>query len=218
LAESSGESVSIQTVVCRGSVEESRHLATAIIYPRSGAPMRFGFRDPGTFLRSVAKPFQALALLRAGIAESFSLTPRELAVICASHAGEELHRQLVNGLLQKGGLSVSDLQCGIHPPFSRSERQRILAQRELLDATCNNCSGKHSGMLLATVNQQQSTSDYLELKHPLQRSIRAVLELFSGEILDADKAAIDGCGAPTYHMSLLAIARAFHRLHHTRFS
>ena len=187
------------------------------MYPKDGPPLMYGSADPGTFLRSVAKPFQALALLRAGIGESFSLSPRELAVICASHAGEGLHRELVNGLLEKGGLSVSDLQCGIHAPFSRSERQRMLADKELLDATCNNCSGKHSGMLLATVNQQQSKDDYLELNHPLQRSIRAVLELFSGEILDINRSGVDGCGAPTYHIPLLSIARAFQRLHQEKF-
>lgn len=208
---------SIQTIAGRGTLEESRHTATAIIYPRSGLPKLYGSADHGTFLRSVAKPFQALALLRAGIRERFDLSPRELAVICSSHAGEEVHRQLVHGLLEKGNLSVSDLKCGIHAPFSRSERQRMLTQKVALDATCNNCSGKHSGMLLATVNQQQSLGDYLNQQHPLQRSIRAMIELFTGEVLNEDCSGIDGCGAPTYHMKLLSIARAFRRLHDPEF-
>lgn len=207
----------IQTVVGRGTCEESRHSATAIIYPQNSAPLLFGTADRGTFLRSVAKPFQALALLRAGIGEAYQITPRELAVICSSHAGEELHRDLVKGLLEKGDLAISDLQCGIHAPFSRSQRQRMLAEREPLDATCNNCSGKHSGMLLAALNQQQSLGGYLDFRHPLQRAIRAMVELFSGEVLTEDRYGVDGCGAPTYHMSLLSIARAFQRLHHADF-
>ena len=207
----------IQTIVGRGTCEESRHTATAIMYPHGGAPLLFGAADRGTFLRSVAKPFQALSLLRSGIDEAYTLTPRELAVICASHAGEELHRDLVRGLLAKGDLSISDLKCGIHAPFSRRQRQRMLSEKEPLDATCNNCSGKHSGMLLAALHQEFELSGYLEFRHPLQRAIRAMIELFSGEVLTEERYGTDGCGAPTYHMPLLSIARAFYRLHHTEF-
>ena len=207
----------LRTSIGRGSREESYHDAVAIVAPL-GQPRRiYGASDPGTFLRSVAKPFQALAMLRAGIAETFSLTPRELAVICSSHAGERVHRELVRGLLKRGGLSESHLHCGIHPPFSRSERIRIIAAGELPDVTCSNCSGKHTGMLLSCVARGFPVEGYLDPDHPLQRSIRAVLELFSGEILDETRLGIDGCGAPTYFMPIAFIARSFRNLQDQQF-
>jgi L-asparaginase II len=188
------------------------HEAVAIVAPVGGPVQIFGSADPGSYLRSIAKPFQALAMLRGGIGEAFSITPRELAVICSSHAGEKIHRELVCSLLARGGLSINHLDCGIHSPFSRSEHNRIIAGGGVFDATCNNCSGKHAGMLLACVAQGFPTAGYLEPDHPLQRSIRAMLELFTGEILDSSRLGIDGCGAPTYHMSLSAMARAFRNL------
>ena len=212
-----GNHGSIRTDVFRGTRLESFHEAVAVAYHASGKVLQYGPIDEGTHLRSVGKPFQALAMLRAGILESFSITPRELAVICASHAGQPVHRELVRGLLQRGGLSEKDLQCGIHPPFSRSARQMCIANKELLDSTCNNCSGKHSGMLLSTISQQQSKESYLDADHPLQRNIRAIFELFTSEKIEEGSASVDGCGAPTYHMKLISIARAFQRLHQTEF-
>jgi len=202
----------IRTVVGRGSRDESHHEAVAVAAPIDGSTLFFGCADRGTYLRSVAKPFQALALLREGILETFSITPRELAVICSSHSGERIHRDLVYGLLARGGLSVDHLKCGIHSPFSRSEHNRIMAEGEMCDATCNNCSGKHTGMLLACVAQGYPTEGYLEPQHPVQRSIRAILELFTGEILDPSRLGIDGCGAPTYHVPIASMALAFRRL------
>ena len=207
----------LKTFIGRGSHKESLHEAIAIAAPNEGPRLLFGSADPGTFLRSVAKPFQALAMLRAGIAESFSLSPEELAVICSSHAGEPIHRDLVRALLSRGGLSESHLDCGVHAPFSRSERVRIIASGELPDVTCSNCSGKHTGMLLACVARGYPVEGYLDPSHPLQRSIRAMVELFTGEVLEPASFGVDGCGAPTFFMPLASIARAFHRLHDDQF-
>jgi len=207
----------LKTFIGRGSHKESHHEAIAIAAPNEGPRLLFGSADPGTFLRSVAKPFQALAMLRAGIAESFSLSPEELAVICSSHAGEPIHRDLVRALLSRGGLSESHLDCGVHAPFSRSERVRIIASGELPDVTCSNCSGKHTGMLLACVARGYPVEGYLDPSHPLQRSIRAMVELFTGEVLEPASFGVDGCGAPTFFMPLASIARAFHRLHDDQF-
>src|SRR3990172_2759554 len=48
-----------------------------------------------TYIRSAAKPFQILPLLASGAADRFGLTPKELAVICGSHNGEQAHVQAV---------------------------------------------------------------------------------------------------------------------------
>ena len=52
--------------------------------------------EPGrlTFWRSAAKPFQALPLVMDGAADRWGFGPRELALACASHSSEPVHREL----------------------------------------------------------------------------------------------------------------------------
>ncbi|MFQ5654901.1 MAG: asparaginase [Planctomycetota bacterium] len=202
----------IHTHILRGGRLESAHRATAVICPCGGDPILIGEDDPGTHLRSVAKPFQTLTLLAAGVAERFSLSDEEVAVITASHAGESLHQRLVAGLIGRDGLTPEDLRCGIHPPFSRGERHRRLAAGEPSTVLDNNCSGKHAGMLLHCRHLGVDPTGYLEADHPVQRPVRAMLERFTGMVIGQDRIAVDGCGAPTFHLPLVAIARAFSRL------
>jgi L-asparaginase II len=71
-----------------------------------------------------------------------------------------------------------------------------------------NCSGKHSGMLATCVhNGWRHDADYLSFDHPLQRAITATVDAVCGE--PHAHIGIDGCGAPTHAMPLVALARAF---------
>ena len=56
--------------------------------------------DPNltTFLRSSAKPFQLLPLVESGAADRLGFSERELALMAASHNGEEFHVQAVGGM------------------------------------------------------------------------------------------------------------------------
>lgn len=206
-----------RTILRRGEEGESIHLALAVVAPRDSEMVIYGKRDTGAFLRSLAKPFQTLALMRAGIDQEFDLSDLELAVISASHAGEPVHRQVVDGLLEKGGLDLSDLKCGTDPPLSREEQHRMLRAGETADARCKNCSGKHAGMLLHNLSIAGDPGSYLDPSHPVQQRVREILELFTGVDLDQRDAVVDGCGAPTWRLSLAEMARGFSRLHDTDF-
>ena len=63
-----------------------------------------GFPQYVTFLRSSAKPFQALPLLVSGAADRFGFTDREVALACGSHNGEPIHTELAASMLRKIGL------------------------------------------------------------------------------------------------------------------
>jgi len=201
----------IETRIGRGGRVESRHRAVAVAIPAGGAPIRFGDRDPGTFLRSVAKPFQTLVLFREGVVDHYGLTDDELAVITASHGGEPEHRRRAEGILRRGGFSVADLRCGTHPPTTASERRRMIEERESPDALANNCSGKHAGMLLLCSRLGADPARYLEPDQPVQRAVAKMLSAFLGIDL-AGASATDGCSAPTWFAPIEAIARAFSRL------
>lgn len=213
---SSFDSGLLQTRVTRGPRTESVHHAAAVLVSPDGAVTRFG-PDPGSFWRSVAKPFQTLALFRAGVIDRFQLRDEEIAVVTASHAGELYHHEVVQRLLTERGLAPEALQCGTHAPFSGTERRRRLREGEPLSVLGNNCSGKHSGMLLHALALGVGAEDYLEPSHPVQVAVAEVLRLFSDDRLEEHLCGVDGCGVPTYFTPLESMARAFARLSQPEF-
>ncbi len=167
--------------------------------------------DPGlaTFLRSAAKPFQALPLLLAGGAERFALDDADLALICASHSGRPEHVARAAGLLARGGFGEADLQCGAHAPYDDEAAAALRAAGRPPSVLHNNCSGKHAGMLLTCRLRGFPTADYLAPEHPLQREILGWVARLAGVEPGAVGTGIDGCSAISFHLPLAAAARAF---------
>src|SRR5574344_3090467 len=99
------------------------------------------------FLRSCAKPLQASLMIDYGLDKAYDLTEKEIAICTASHAGEKVHEELINGLLTKIGLNESDLKCGIHSPLSKTRQKEMILTGENPTQIHNNCSGKHTMML-----------------------------------------------------------------------
>src|SRR5205823_8432923 len=116
----------ISVVVRRGDVVEATHLVHAVAVKDGTTIAEAGNPRLVCYLRSSAKPFQALPLARA----YDDLDSRELAIASASHLAlpEQLHA--VRLLLARAGATEDDLECGPEP--TRLE---------------HNCSGKHAGML-----------------------------------------------------------------------
>lgn len=72
------------------------------------------------------------------------------------------------------------------------------------------CSGKHAGFLRACLASGWDPASYLSPDHPIQVLVRELLEEVTGERSVA--VGVDGCGAPTFAISVLGLARAFCRL------
>jgi L-asparaginase II len=119
----------IRVIVKRGGVAEAAHLVHAVVVREGRTVVQAGNTALITFLRSSAKPFQALPLARA----YDDLDPRELAIASASHLAGREQLEAVRMLLARAHAHEDDLECGPegHPP-SRLK---------------HNCSGKHAGML-----------------------------------------------------------------------
>jgi L-asparaginase II len=188
----------------------------AAVTPEGRLVARLG--DPGrsTFLRSAAKPFQALPLVLAGGIERFGLDDSDLALICASHGGTPEHVRRVASLLDRGGFGAGDLQCGAHLPFDRESAARLQSAGVEPTPLHNNCSGKHAGMLLACRLLGLPTDSYLSPEHPLQTSILEHMARLCGAPAGTIGLGIDGCGVPTYHLPVEAAARAYAVLAHPR--
>jgi L-asparaginase II len=165
-----------------------------------------------TWYRSAAKPFQTIAMIASGAADHLNLTPRELAVVTASHSGERMHLEAANSILQKVGLSEADLLCGAHMPFNEDSANQLRAEGRQPGALHNNCSGKHSGMLAFAKFLGEPTANYIDPQHPIQRRIREVLARFADVSADDVTIAIDGCSAPVFGIDIAAMARSFARL------
>lgn len=170
--------------------------------------------DPETFiyLRSAAKPFQLAPFVASGEAAALGLGPRELAVMAASHSGEEQHTRLVASLLALIGRDESALGCGVHRPYDEPSGDQLIRAGASPSPLHHNCSGKHSGMVLFADRSGWPTDGYWEPDHPVQVAIRSSIAAATGLDVDSLVWAIDGCGVPTFGMPLRALATAFARL------
>ncbi len=196
--------------VLRNGLPESWHSgAAAVVTPEGRLVARLG--DPGlaTFLRSAAKPFQALPLVLAGGVERFGFDDADLALVCASHSGRPEHVERAAALLARGGFSEADLLCGPHPPYDEEAAAALRAAGRLPGQLHNNCSGKHAGMLLACRLLGYPAAGYVAPDHPLQREIARWMARFAGVEQGAMGIGVDGCSAVSFHLPLAAAARAY---------
>ena len=190
-------------VVSRSGVDESIHFG-ALVALNSAGDIEFAVGDPHVqvYPRSSTKPFQAVAMVRAGL----QLPPEKLAVVCASHNGELIHQQTARDILAGAELTEDALaNTSDYPLHQHSAHEAIRAGLSRTPLQMN-CSGKHSGMLATCVINGWPIESYLQPEHPLQSAITAVI----AELTGADPIAIgiDGCGAPAHVMELLGLARA----------
>ncbi|HYP01302.1 MAG TPA: asparaginase [Pyrinomonadaceae bacterium] len=199
--------------VTRGAITESRHRGHVVAVDGDGRIVaRLGAPETVTYLRSSAKPLQAVPLVTTGAAERFNFTPQEIAVACGSHSGEPLHEDTVAAMLRKIGLDASALKCGVHEPF---DKETARAMRESGDAPRvlqNNCSGKHTGMLALALHLGGATETYDQPTNPAQLAIARIVEKFSGVPLEDIAVGTDGCGVPVFGITVRAMALAYARL------
>lgn len=194
----------------RGGATESWHAgAAAAVTPAGRLVARAGDPDLVTFLRSSAKPFQAMALLDAGGEEAYGLSDADVALTCASHGGRPEHVARAEALLARGGLTAAALSCGVHPPLDEAAAAALRARGEAATPLHNNCSGKHAGMLLACRRLGLPTEDYTAADHPLQARNLDRVARFCGVAPNGVPVGIDGCSVPTYAVPLRAAARAY---------
>ena len=199
--------------VTRGDLVESIHHVAACAIDASGNVI-FSLGDPEApiYLRSSAKPFIAAAAIAAGVRERFDLTPQEIAVMAASHAGQPFHVQAVQSILAKIGMRESALQCGAHPPYNVQAAREFEGSSRRPTAVHNNCSGKHAGILALCKLIGADPATYMDLDNPAQQRILAFCARASGTRVEEFTIGIDGCGIPVYATPLRNAALSFMRL------
>ena len=199
--------------VKRGSITESRHRGhIAVVEPDGNVIASAGALETVTFLRSSAKPLQAMPLLVTGAADRFGFTDREVALACASHNGEPIHTELCLSMLHKIGLGHEALRCGVHEPYGEEAARALRERGEPPSALHNNCSGKHAGMLAVALHLGARIDNYESPENPVQKAIADTVAQFSGVAVTDMAVGIDGCAAPIFGITVKAMALAYARL------
>ncbi len=199
--------------ITRGRIVESIHYGSIAVVD-SDAKLIASHGDPQAvaFLRSSAKPFQALPFVERGGAERFNFTKHELALSCASHLGGKLHLQTVTEMQRKIGIQERHLQCGAHMPDDMDELKDMIIHDRHPTPNYNNCSGKHTAMLAHAKMRGLPLDNYLDLDHPIQQDILASFSdlcLFPASDIELG---VDGCSAPNFAIPLFNAALGFARL------
>lgn len=180
--------------VFRDNLIESEHFGIVTLLNSSGQLISAGDSDFTCFTRSLIKPIQAK------VAKDIlgdELSGELLAISIASHNSEPEQLALINKLMSKFAVHENELRCGTYKTPSYSLKSKIE----------HNCSAKHTALIAATKKQGWSLSDYTKIDHPIQKLIQKELENLLNESLGAF--AIDGCGLPSFHLSLARMTKIF---------
>lgn len=196
--------------VTRGGSVESQHFGHVVVVDAEGKIL-FALGDARfvTYIRSAAKPFQAMPLFEDAVPEIFGFRDDETAVMMSSHSGEPRHVDAVTSILRKIGRTPQDLQCGIHAPLGEAVIHDLRRRGEKPTVLHNNCSGKHAGMLAACVNRGWPLESYLDLNHPHQQRILQTVARWAWMPANDIGVGIDGCSAPVFAMPLFNMARMY---------
>ena len=197
----------------RGGTPECLHFGAVAVVNRAGTVLaQAGDPHWRTFSRSTLKALQALPFMQAGGAAHFGFASEQIAMLCASHNGEDKHVAQTSIMLDKAGLATSALRCGCQVPGIFSALETCPAPDAVFDQRHNNCSGKHAGFLAYCVQHGLPLDDYIAPAHPLQAAIRRDVARATGMDANDFRVGIDGCSAPNYDMPLRNLAWAYARL------
>ncbi|XID95931.1 asparaginase [Paenibacillaceae bacterium WGS1546] len=201
-------------VMSRGDLPENVHRGRICVVSATDGELLHAAGDPfgPAYVRSTAKPIQAIASLLDGAAEAYGYEGRHLAMLAASQRGAREQIEALEELLKRTELEEELL--AIHPtlPTARRARDEWAASggkpRKLFHA----CAGKHLGVLAWCKLKGWPLEGYHRPEHPAQREI--MRRLRSWTEADGEPAAIgkDGCGFPVAALPLWRLAFAYGRL------
>ncbi|GIT74026.1 MAG: hypothetical protein Ct9H300mP29_0200 [Candidatus Neomarinimicrobiota bacterium] len=162
----------ILSKVLRGDFIESVHVAYGVAVDQDeNVVYCTGDPDYLTCVRSSLKPFQASAAVESGAVDDAGFSEDEIALMCASHNGEDIHVETAQSMLNKLGFTTDHYCCGKHLPYDKSASQALTKNGTEPSSLHNNCSGKHAGMLALSKYLNSDPDDYVHPDHPVQKEI-----------------------------------------------
>lgn len=176
--------------------------------------VKYSIGDPEflTYLRSSAKPIQAIPIVKRGIDRKYDFTDKEITVLTGSHRAQTFHVKAIESIMKKVGIDEEELICLPTYPLSQAAREELLHNNMPKRRIYHNCSGKHMGILTLCKSLGYSTEDYWDINNPAQQEILNYISIISDYPRESIKIGTDGCGVPVFAMPLKYLAKAYMRM------
>lgn len=178
----------------RGNRTETEHYGYLALCDSKGKLDKTLNDDEFFYVRSCIKPIQAkvcLDILKEELTDDF------LTISIASHLSTNDQISILQRMLIYFNINEENLHCG-----TKSSTNKEVFKSKIY----HNCAGKHI-LHIAAQKGSGLNENYYESSHEIQKAIYQELLNLSG--VESIESAIDGCGLPTYFMSLKDLAFSF---------
>ncbi|EFM10525.1 L-asparaginase II [Paenibacillus curdlanolyticus YK9] len=200
-------------IMLRGGQVENVHNGHIAVVDSDGRLVAgVGSPDVLTFMRSTAKPLQAIPILRAGVIDAYGLTNEAIAMLTASHRGEPAHLAALLTMLRQTGVKEEQLVFHAGLPLDGDARDEWIKQGGPPRKLFHNCAGKHIGLLAACQLNDWPMTGYAEPDHPIQQEIKQWISFAADVPVSSLSGGFDGCGLPVYAIPLRKLALVYARL------
>jgi L-asparaginase II len=191
-------------IMSRGGITENIHRGRVSVVSASNRQVIYSCGDVNapTFVRSTAKPVQAIASLLDGTAQAYVFELRHLALLAASHRGSPEQMKVLEEILASTGVMENDLAVGPGLPIERHHRDDYLVSGGKPRKLFHTCAGKHLGVLAWCKLKGWSIEGYIHPDHPAQQELIRELKVWAGIVGDEIIIGRDGCGFPVAAMPL----------------
>jgi len=198
------------SIATRGGLIDREHYGYICCVDEKGRViLSAGDWDEPIFIRSAAKPIQALPVIARGLDEKYGLTDEETALFAGSHLGQDCHLQALLSMLEKTGLKEEDMCMLPCRPECRQADDARLAAGLPLRKLYHNCSGKHVALMLLERDLKGSVEGYWKMDAPCEQEVFQTISMFTQTDPSDIRWGVDGCGVPVFAVPMRNIATAF---------
>jgi len=165
-----------------------------------------------TYMRSSAKPIQAIPLIKRGIDTKYNLSDKEITVMTGSHRAELFHVTALESIMDKVQIAEDELICLPTYPLSMNAKEEVLRNGGEKRRIYHNCSGKHMGILTLCTDMNCDKREYWNINSPAQQEILSHISMMSEYPREQIKIGTDGCGVPVFAMPMKNLAMAYMKM------
>ncbi len=192
----------------RNNILENEYYGRICVVDDRGRVVLYaGNTEAMTFYRSSSKPIQTLPIIYHGLDEKYGFTNRELALMCASHAGEPEQIETVLSIMEKTGYHEDELIMKPAYPDGEKFKNEMIKKGLPPRRHIHNCSGKHLASMSLSDHLTGQHVDYYKPESAAQREILSTISVMSE--YDNPQIGIDGCGIPVFAVPLRNIAVSY---------
>lgn len=164
------------------------------------------------YMRSSAKPLQALAFFALRLDERYGLTDPEKTILAGSHMGGPYHIEALENIARKMDIREETLVLLPCYPANAGYRDDAIAAGLPPRKFYHNCAGKHLATIAMARHFGQAEETYYQIGTPVQDYLLDCIAAFTTCPRAEIAVGVDGCGVPVYGMPLSRMATAYLRL------